>query len=123
VEEAGYTVFARIDHGEEAMNAGINIRPTQLLVFGKPKLDSPLMQGEQRAGIDLPLKVLSWQNENGHVQVGYRNQTVLYFFFNHGAHKQNIDRIRYDLDRFTRAASGAKSMSKSPGVYENFAGC
>ena len=61
----GMTVFARIDHADGAATVGMKLRPTELLIFGHPKGGTPLMLSRQTAGIDLPLKALAWQDENG----------------------------------------------------------
>jgi uncharacterized protein (DUF302 family) len=67
----GITVFARIDHAAGATAAGMALRPTELLIFGNAKAGTPLMQANQAAGIDLPLKMLSWQDDTGQVLLGY----------------------------------------------------
>jgi uncharacterized protein (DUF302 family) len=67
VTAKGIAVFARIDHASGAASVAMNLRPTELLVFGNPKAGTPLMQGDQRAGIDLPLKALAWQDADGKV--------------------------------------------------------
>jgi uncharacterized protein (DUF302 family) len=60
-------VFARIDHAAAARDAGLEPRPTELLIFGHPRGGTPLMLDDQRAGIDLPCKALSWQDQDGRV--------------------------------------------------------
>lgn len=68
--EKGITVFARIDHAAGAEAVGMALRPTELLIFGNPKAGTPLMQARQTSGIDLPLKALAWQEEDGTVWLG-----------------------------------------------------
>jgi uncharacterized protein (DUF302 family) len=63
----GLIVFARIDHAQGAASVGMPLRPTQLLIFGNPKGGTPLMQDQQTAGIDLPLKMLAWEDAGGKV--------------------------------------------------------
>lgn len=65
VEAHGMTVLARIDHAKAAASVGLDLRPTEVLVFGAPKAGTPLMQAAQTMGIDLPLKALVWRDENG----------------------------------------------------------
>jgi uncharacterized protein (DUF302 family) len=65
VKAKGMTVFARIDHAAGAAEAGMPLRPTDLLVFGNARGGTPLMQAEQTIGLDLPLKVLVWQDASG----------------------------------------------------------
>ncbi|MGD0069739.1 MAG: DUF302 domain-containing protein [Streptosporangiaceae bacterium] len=64
---AGLLVFARIDHQKGAHDAGLHLRPTELLIFGHPRGGTPLMQESQPVGIDLPFKALAWQDEHGRV--------------------------------------------------------
>jgi uncharacterized protein (DUF302 family) len=61
----GLVVFARIDHADGAAQAGLSLRPTELVIFGHPKGGTPLMQDRQSAGIDLPLKALAWEDADG----------------------------------------------------------
>ncbi|MGZ5915223.1 MAG: DUF302 domain-containing protein [Hyphomicrobium sp.] len=71
VGRRGMTVLARIDHAGAARAAGLDLRATEVLVFGNPKGGTPLMQSAQTAGIDLPLKALVWQDAEGRTWVGY----------------------------------------------------
>jgi uncharacterized protein (DUF302 family) len=71
IREKGIAVVARVDHAAAAKKADLALRPTELLIFGNPKLGTPLMQSRQNAGIDLPLKVLAWEDEKGKVWLGY----------------------------------------------------
>lgn len=73
----GIAVVARVDHGAAAKKADMKLNPTQLLIFGNPKLGTPLMQSNQTIGIDLPLKVLAWQDNAGKVWVGYSEPSEL----------------------------------------------
>ena len=71
VEAAGLTVFARVDHAAGAASVGMELRPTELLIFGNPRGGTPLMQDRQTAGIDLPLKALVWEDADGTVRLTY----------------------------------------------------
>ena len=73
----GITVFALIDHSGEAEKAGLKMRPTQLLIFGSPKGGTPLMVAAPRLAIDLPLKALAWQDEQGQVWLSYNSPEYL----------------------------------------------
>jgi uncharacterized protein (DUF302 family) len=77
VKARGMTVFARIDHGAGAAQAGLSLRPTELLIFGNAKGGTPLMQSGQSIGIDLPLKALVWQDESGRVWLSYNEPAWL----------------------------------------------
>jgi uncharacterized protein (DUF302 family) len=67
----GMTVFARIDHAAGARQSGLALRPTDLLIFGNARAGTPLMQAAQTIAIDLPLKVLVWQDESGKTWLSY----------------------------------------------------
>lgn len=73
----GLTIFARVDHSGEAKGAGLDMPPTQLLVLGNPKAGTPLMLAKPSLAIDLPLKILVWQDAAGKVWVGYNDPAVL----------------------------------------------
>jgi uncharacterized protein (DUF302 family) len=73
VQRAGLTVFARIDHGAGARDVGLELRPTELLIFGNPRGGTPLMQDRQLAGIDLPVKALAWEDKGGQVWLSYND--------------------------------------------------
>jgi uncharacterized protein (DUF302 family) len=71
VRARGMTVFARIDHAAGAIQAGLALRPTELLIFGAAKVGTLLMQEQQTIGIDLPLKALVWQDADGRTWLAY----------------------------------------------------
>lgn len=71
VEARGMTVFARVDHAAGAHAVGLDLRPTDLLLFGNPRGGTPLMQVAQSIGIDLPLRVLVWQDEGLRTWLSY----------------------------------------------------
>jgi uncharacterized protein (DUF302 family) len=71
------TVFAHIDHAAGAAAVGLPLRPTDLLIFGAAKGGTPLMQASQTIGIDLPLKVLVWQDEAGSTFLSYNDPAYL----------------------------------------------
>ncbi len=77
LKEKNITVFALIDHSGEAEKAGLTMRPTQLLIFGSPKGGTPLMVAAPRLAIDLPLKALAWQDEQGKVWLSYNSPEYL----------------------------------------------
>jgi uncharacterized protein (DUF302 family) len=69
----GMTVMARIDHAKGAEAAGLSLPPTFVLIFGNAKAGTPLMQVNRTIGVDLPLKVLVWQDEQGVTQMTYND--------------------------------------------------
>ena len=77
VQAKGLTIFARIDHAAGAKEAGLPLRPTELLIFGNAKGGTPLMQANQAIGIDLPLKALVWQDGSGGTWLSYNDPAWL----------------------------------------------
>lgn len=73
VTGAGAKVFARVDHGAGAASAGMELDPSQVLIFGNPKLGTPAMQDDPLAGLYLPLKVLVYQDGDGQVWLAYED--------------------------------------------------
>jgi len=71
VRSKGLTIFAHIDHAAGAAQVGMPLRPTDLLIFGNAKGGTPLMQANQEVGIDLPLKILVWQDQAGTTWLSY----------------------------------------------------
>jgi uncharacterized protein (DUF302 family) len=71
LEAKGVALFALVDHSGEAEKVGMAMRPTKLLIFGSPKAGTPVMLAAPTSAIDLPLKVLVWENDNGEVLVSY----------------------------------------------------
>ncbi len=67
LNQKGMTVFIRIKHAEGAQKVGKKLRPTELVIFGNPKVGTPLMQCSQSTAIDLPQKALIWEDEKGQV--------------------------------------------------------
>ncbi len=70
-------IFARIDHARGAASVGLPLRPSELLIFGNPKVGTPLMQSNATIGIDLPLKILAWQDAGGKVWLTYNDPSWL----------------------------------------------
>jgi len=67
IEAAGMTIFAQIDHRENARAVGLRLRPTVVVIFGNPEMGTPLMQAYPSLAIDLPTKVLIWEDAGGRV--------------------------------------------------------
>lgn len=77
LRERSVTVFAKVDHSGEAEKVGLTMRPTKLLIFGSPKAGTPLMQASPTVAIDLPLKALVWEDEQGKVWLTYNDPKYL----------------------------------------------
>lgn len=77
LQAKGVTLFALVDHSGEAEKAGLKMRPTKLLVFGNPKGGTPLMLAAPSIAIDLPLKILVWEDGQGKVWISYNSAAYL----------------------------------------------
>ena len=73
LHEKGVLIFARIDFSGDAMRAGLDMRPEQLLIFGSPQGGTPLMQAVPTVGLDLPLKALVWEDVEGKTWLAYND--------------------------------------------------
>jgi uncharacterized protein (DUF302 family) len=77
LQAKGVTLFALVDHSGEAEKVGLKMRPTKLLIFGSPKAGTPLMLAAPSIAIDLPLKILVWEDSEGKVWVSYNSPAYL----------------------------------------------
>ena len=77
MQSKGVTLFAVVDHSGEAAKVGMKMRPTKLLIFGSPKAGTPLMLAAPSSAIDLPLKILVWEDAQGKVWVAYNSPEYL----------------------------------------------
>jgi uncharacterized protein (DUF302 family) len=75
IKARNFNVMAEVDHAAAATSVGAQLRPTHLVIFGNPRGGTPLMACDQRVGIDLPLKALVWQAEDGTVNVSVNTPT------------------------------------------------
>jgi uncharacterized protein (DUF302 family) len=107
LEKKGVTIFARVNHTAGAEGAGIELRPTELLIFGNPKLGSHFFTSRQTAGIDLPMKALAWQDADGQVWLTYNDPQ--YIADRHGIADRGeiVQKMTGALDKMTNAAIGA----------------
>ena len=77
LQAKGVTLFALVDHSGEAEKVGMKMLPTKLLIFGNPKAGTPLMMAAPSIAIDLPLKILVWEDGQGKVWVSYNSPEYL----------------------------------------------
>ena len=77
IQGKGLTILAKIDHSGDAAQAGLSLRPTQLIIFGNAKSGTPLMVASPSVAIDLPLKALVWQDDDGKVWLSYNSPDYL----------------------------------------------
>ena len=105
VREKGFTVFARIDHAAGAAKTGQALRATEVLIFGNPKVGTALMTSRQSAGLDLPIRVAAWQDEDGQVWVAYNDPAWLARRHGIGDRGPVIGKMTGALGKFTDAAT------------------
>lgn len=104
VKKAGAKIFARIDHAAGAEKVGAKLRPTQMLMFGNPKLGTPAMQAAQSAGLDLPLRVVAYEDENGKVHIAYHAPAELSKTHGIPADAKVLAKMTGALNKLTNAA-------------------
>ncbi len=107
LKKKGITVATRWNHAAAAKKHGLSLRPTELLIFGNPKLGTPLMQSNQKVGIDLPMKVLAWEDVKGQTWLAYTKPQSL--ARKHGVHDQ--DEI---IKKMTGALAGLTTKACQP---------
>jgi len=99
LKEKGMTVFNRVKHSDAAKNVGIELRETELIIFGNPKVGSPLMKCQQSVAIDLPQKVLIWKDREGNVWISYNNPRYL-------EKRHNISNCEAVISKIEKALAG-----------------
>ncbi len=105
LKEKGMTIFNRIKHSEGAGKVGINLRDTELIIFGNPKVGSPLMKCQQSVAIDLPQKALIWEDDKDRVWISYNDPRYL-------EKRHNITGCEEAISKIEKALAGiAKSAS------------
>jgi len=105
LKKKGIAVFARVDHKAGADKVGIDMRPTQLLIFGNPKMGTPLMNENHFMGLDLPMKALAWKDDGSQVWLAYLNPDELKQ--RHNIKNQKIiNKMKQALNGLTNKALG-----------------
>lgn len=105
LEAKGLNLFATVEHDANASGVGLDLRPTRVVIFGNPKIGTPLMQCQQTMAIDLPQKLLIWEDEGGETQLAYNDPQYL-----GGRHRLNgcgvetIKTVSGALNNLTNAA-------------------
>jgi uncharacterized protein (DUF302 family) len=106
IERRGLTVFALVDHAAGAREAGLELENEQVILFGNPRSGTPLMQDDRRIGIELPLRILVWQ-EGAEVCIGYRDPRELSDTYDVRAHETTLDQMATLLEALTTEAAGS----------------
>jgi uncharacterized protein (DUF302 family) len=104
LKDKGITPAARIDHAAAAKAAGLELKPTEVLLFGNPKLGTPLMQTNRHVAIDLPMKVLVWEDDAGKVWIGYTPTSALKTRYKIDGRDDILKTSAGALEAFTNAA-------------------
>lgn len=100
----GLTVFTRIDHGAGAAKVNIPLPATQILIFGNPKVGTPLMVENRNVGLDLPLKAMAWEDDKGQVWLSYTAPATL-------AKRFDITENAAVISKMTQALEGLTSKA------------
>jgi uncharacterized protein (DUF302 family) len=104
LKQKGMTVFIRIDHAEGAHKVGKKLRPTEIIIFGNPKVGTPLMQCSQSVAIDLPQKALIWEDIKGQVWLSYNDPNYLVNRHDITGCSEVVKQIQNALSNFAAAA-------------------
>ena len=105
LNKKGMTIFKRIKHSEGAAKVGITLRDTELIIFGNPKVGSPLMKCQQSVAIDLPQKALIWQDKKNKVWISYNDPKYLKKRHNIKGCEEVLSKIDKALAGITKAAA------------------
>lgn len=108
LEAKGVKVVARVDHAAGAKAAGLELQPAEVLIFGNPKLGTPLMQANPHIGIDLPMKAYAWQDAAGKVFVAYTAPDTLKARYAIKDKDEVFKAMAGALAAFTAEATGGK---------------
>jgi uncharacterized protein (DUF302 family) len=106
LESKGLTIFKRVDHAANAAGVDLDLRPTQVLIFGNPKLGTPLMQANRTVAIDLPQKALAYADGEGQVWLAYNDPRHLAERHDIPRDHPVISKIAGALKAFARQATG-----------------
>jgi uncharacterized protein (DUF302 family) len=104
IERRGLTLLGQIDHAAGAREAGLELADEQVVLFGNPRSGTPLMQSDRRIGIELPLRMLIWQ-EGEDVLLGYRDPRELSGAYDVAAHQSTLEQMAMLLDELAAEAS------------------
>jgi uncharacterized protein (DUF302 family) len=105
LNEKGMTIFKRIKHSESAGKVGIELRETELIIFGNPKVGSPLMECQQSVAIDLPQKALVWEDHESRVWISYNDPRYLVKRHGISGCEEVISKIKKALSGIAKAAA------------------
>ena len=105
LKSKGMTIFKRVSHSDGAAKVGLELRPSELMIFGNPRVGTPLMQCQQLAALDLPQKALVYEDESGQVWFAYNDPQYIANRHNVSGCDNVISKISNALAGFSRAAT------------------
>ena len=105
LNKKGMTIFKRVNHSAGAEKAGLQLRPTELLIFGNPKVGTPLMLCSQTAALDLPQKALAYKDESGKVWLVYNDPAYMAKRHNIKGCDAAVQKVTNALANFSRIAT------------------
>lgn len=105
IEGMGINLVAEVDHAKAASDKGLDLRPTHVLIFGNPLVGTNLMQADQRAGLDLPLRLLVWEDEEGQVCLSYRHPNDLQQDYKLSDQQAVLDKMGKVFEKLSEAVS------------------
>ena len=105
LKNKGMTIFKRVNHATGAEKAGLKLRPTELLIFGNPKVGTPLMLCSQTAALDLPQKALAYKDESGQVWLVYNDPAYMAKRHNIQGCDAAVQKVTNALANFSRIAT------------------
>ena len=105
LNEKGMTIFNQINHSDAAQKVGVELRKTRLIIFGNPKVGSPLMQCQQSIAIDLPQKAIIWEDDKSKVWISYNDPRFLGKRHNIIGCDEVITKVEKALSGITKAAA------------------
>jgi len=105
LRKKGMTIFKRVNHTAGAKKAGLKLRPTELLIFGNPKVGTPLMQCSQTAALDLPQKALAYKDDKGQVWLAYNDPAYMANRHNIKDCEKTVKKVAKALAKFSRTAT------------------
>lgn len=106
LESKGITIFARVNHSAGARKAGMELPPTELLIFGNPKLGTPLMTSNRSIAIDLPMKALAWTDAEGKTHLSYTDPAALKVRWSIEDRDEVFAKMTGALNKLTSGATG-----------------
>jgi uncharacterized protein (DUF302 family) len=105
VTDKGFKVVARVNHAKAAEMSGLSLNPTEVLIFGNPKVGTALMKSNQAIGLDLPIKVIVWEDDKGVVTIAYNDPSWMVSRYGITDRDEVVKKMTGALGKFTDAAA------------------